>query len=299
MDECYWYGIFFFSPSHEAARRSCEVVADCLESPARSSLRRPWLRTQSSLDALLDVAPVRSLGIFRLEQPQVFNSPAIETEASEASVVAAEIEMGEGPESSLVDESSPMERTSLGSILQESQMPERNRRRARRSPSVSSVARRQRPRRSKASRSPRGQGAAEEDPAPPAIDSPVCVVAPIEDPPAAEMVPVETPLTAINPEAHRFASWDEEPEAVRRVEEPSPSLAVGRSSPMSSSSAASRIRLSTRLRHWRSGQADDESREESAAAPSSLAVSVPEAFPKPAWVLPYYPESTQIRGLLK
>ena len=255
--------------------------------------------TQSSLDALMDVVPVRSLGIFRLEQPRISISPVIETEVSEASVVAAEVEMGERPESSLVDEASPMERTSLGSILQESRMPERSRRRARRSPSVSPVARRQRPRRSKAGRSPSRQEAVEEESAPPTIDSPARDTAPIEDPPAAVTMPAEAPLAIINPEAHRFASWDEEPEAVRRVEEPSPSLAGRGSSPVSSSVMASRIRLSTRPRHWRSGQADDESQEESNTAPSSLAVPVPGSFPKPAWVLRYYPESNQIRGLLK
>ena len=252
----------------------------------------------SSLNILLDDGPVRGLGIFRRELPLLSVNVMDMAEGSEPSIVAARVGSEELPESSIVDESSPMERASLGSILQEAQVPERSRRRARRSPSVSSGVRRRRSKRSKASGPALVQEVVEEKPAPSVVGSSASSEAPVEEP-LARVAPVEGPRTIINPEAHRYSSWDEEPEAMRQEEGSSPLPASKESSSGSPAAAASRIRLSTRPRQAKVRQEDVDSQEGSSTEPPELAAPLPDSFPKPAWVLRYYPDLNQVRGLLR
>ena len=241
---------------------------------------------------------MRGLGIFRQEHPLPSSSVMSMDDASEVLGVAARVESEGLPESSVMDESSPMERASLGSILQEAQVPERSRRRARRSPSVSPNVKRRRSKRSKAGRPSLVQEVVEQEPAPIVVGPSEPPAAPVEDPPSL-VAPVEDPRSIMNPEAYRYSSWDEEPEAVRRKESPELVPTSSGSSSGSPIIAASRIRLSTRLRHPKVRQEDAGPQEGSNAGPSDLSAPLPDSFPKPAWVLRYYSDSNQVRGLLR
>ena len=246
-NKCIWYDDFPCSPSQEVAWKSCEDVTNQLEFPACLSLRRPWTLVRSPLDVLLNVTSVRSLGLYRLDQLQ--GSLALEevSAASDSFVNRIEINMGDSHEVSVIgdgpDALSPagiLERTSLGGMIRESQVPDKRCPRVCCSPIVSPGLVRCRSKRNKVSVSPGRQETEEAEMTPQMTEpSSVNLSVPV-------VGPTEDLLVEVNPLAHQLAAWDEEPEAVRKVAPANP--AEGESFSSLATAPVARVRLSTRPR---------------------------------------------------
>ena len=232
-----------------------------------------------------------------MDQPQ--GSLALEevSAASDSFVDRTEI-MGDSHEVSVIgdgpDALSPagiLERTSLGSMIRESQVPDKRRPRARCSPIVSPGLVRRRSKRNKVSVSP-GRQETEEAEMTPQMTKPssvnltILVVSPTED-----------PFVEVNPLAHQLAAWDEEPEAVRKVAPAIP--AEGESFSSLATAPVARVRLSTRPQLTKHGYDGESFQEDPSSEVAGQEAFIPASFPEPSWILRFFPEQNQVHGLLK